>query len=138
MEIKVIGVGCDPERIKALAEDITKAFGVPADVANEVATGIEQFAIHHTSQSEIDQYKLAKKRVKNALYKMRDDGVSPDNAAIALSEVTCIFFEGMLKPVDGKTPKQAFLDFIGDVYDTTSERIKAVRAQRDAEKCNGR
>lgn len=138
MEIKVIGVGYSKERVKALAEDLTKAFGVPVDVASEVAAGIEQFAIHHTNQSEVDQYKLAKKQIKKALSKMRDDGISPDNAAIALSEVTCIFFEGMLKPVEGKTSKQAFLDYMGTIYDTTSERIKEVRAKREAERCNGR
>lgn len=137
MEIKVIGVGYSKERVKALAEDLTKAFGVPVDVASEVAAGIEQFAIHHTNKSEVDQYKLAKKQIKKALSKMRDDGISPDNAAIALSEVTCIFFEGMLKPVEGKTSKEAFMDYIGNAFDVTSEKIKKVRAQRE-EACRGR
>ena len=149
MKIEVIGIGGKGEdAAKELLEAIAQSLGInEEDISNnldanrkpgEASKILKSMIIEHVAKTEVDNYKRAKKYIKSALVKMRENNIAPDDAAIALSEVTCIFFEGMLKPLEGKTSKEAFMDYIGNVYDTVSERIKKVRAARDQEACNGR
>lgn len=154
MEIKVIGIGPNmQEEAKNLEAAFKKMLGID-DAKKDGATKPEaeastpdpveslMSAIHQAVSGDRDrdlaEFRQAKKRIKKAITGMREDGIGVDNAAMALAEVACVFFNGLLKPVDGKTSKEAFMDFIGHVFDVTDERVKEVRAKREAEACNGR
>ena len=146
MEIKVIGVGPGmQEEAKKLQKAFEKALGVEtegpqppeSEDINPVIAAIQK-ALSGDQDKDREDFKKAKKKIKKALTAMRDDGIGIDTAAMALADVTCIFFNGLLKPVEGKTSKEAFMDFIGHVFDVTDEVVKDMRAKREAERCNGR
>lgn len=144
MEIKVIGVGPNvAAEAKKIEEAILKHLGIaPGEEKTAEIKGMNPVealmqAIASATNSTPDGYRTAKKMLKNTLTKMRDEGVAPDDAAIALAEVTAIFFHGMLKPVEGKTEKDAFMDFMSECFDIVDKKVAKVRAERE-EACRGR
>lgn len=144
MEIKVIGVGPNvAAEAKKIEEAILKHLGIaPGEEKTAEIKGMNPVealmqAIASATNSTPDGYRTAKKMLKKTLTKMRDEGVAPDDAAIALAEVTAIFFNGMLKPVEGKTAKDAFMDFMSECFDIVDKKVAKVRAERE-EACRGR
>ena len=151
MEIKVIGIGPDmQEEAKNLQKAFEKMLGVETDKPSAEAdkpspeAHPEDALIELLKRSlnggvpSIDEFKQAKKRIKKAVTNMQNDGLGIDVAAMAMSEVTCIMFSGVLTPKEGKTSKEAFMDYIGTVFDAVDKQVKELRAKREAEKCNGR
>lgn len=145
MEIKVIGVGPNvAAEAKKIEEAILKHLGIApgeektAEIkgGNPVEALMEAIKIAE-KENERAQLRRAKNILRNAIDVMREDGIDIEIASLALAEATCIFCNGNLKPVDGKTAKEAFTDFIGEVFDVADKKVAKIRAENEGV-CRGR
>ena len=145
MEIKVIGIGPEmQEEAKKLQKAFEKILGVESDKKSPEAEHPAKDPLVELLKKSLvgptfpEEFKQAKKRIKKAVANMQSDGLSVDVAAMAMSEVTCIMFSGVLTPKEGKTSKEAFMDYIGTVFDAVDKKVQEARAKRDEDRCNGR